>query len=195
MSLPFLGDELPFLHKDRSHTKSPTHSFASRSNINPDSHLKINHFPSVTALLFSLRMGNCLPAPSPGAQREGGRGAPCPGSLSPVPSRLQGVCDHPRCIYLSMEGAWTWDKHCCHSPAGAGGGRWGGRSSSLFSFPLPDVVWFQRALNNMWWHGLTVSGFAQQPHSPKQTPLPLVPLGTGRRRIMQGADKHIFLLH
>lgn len=43
-------------------------------------------------------------------------------------------CHHPRYIYVSMGGAWNRDKLCCHSPAGAGGGSWGGWSHSPFPF-------------------------------------------------------------
>lgn len=35
---------------------------------------------------------------------------------------LQAGCYHPGCIYLSMEGAWTQDKHSCHSELQLGKG-------------------------------------------------------------------------
>lgn len=83
MNLLLLGDEKLFFHKDRSHAKSTTCSFAIRSNINSNRHLKISIFPSATGLLLSLHAGSCLPASSPGAQREGRSGAPSSGLLSP----------------------------------------------------------------------------------------------------------------
>ena len=60
MNLPFLGDKMIFLHKDRSHTKSTTHCLADRSNINSNRHLRINSFLSVTASVISLFPGDCL---------------------------------------------------------------------------------------------------------------------------------------
>lgn len=118
MNLPFLGDKIISLQKDRSHTKSTTHCLAARSNINSDRHLRISSFLSVTASVFSLFTGdclehlflvikkkeveNCVQVPFPQCQ-----------------TLFKGSCHHPSHIYDFMEGTWTWDDHCCHSPAGA----------------------------------------------------------------------------
>lgn len=70
MKLLFLGDDFAFFHKGRSCAYFPACSFNTRSNINPNAHLRNNSFPSVAAPLPSLCAGGCLPAASPGAKEK-----------------------------------------------------------------------------------------------------------------------------
>lgn len=124
MNLLFLGDKIIFLQRDRSHKKSTSHCLAARSNVIIISLTETSR--STASCQSSLHdfsvQWRLFGASFPGPQEEGRSGAPCPSSLSLVPSSLQGGCYHPRYIYISMDGAWTWDRHCCHSPAGLGEG-------------------------------------------------------------------------
>lgn len=102
MKLLFLGDDFAFFHKGRSCAYSPTCSFTTRSNINPNAHLRNDSFPSVAAPLPSLCAGGCLPAPSPGAKekKEARHLAQNP---FPCPEPILGGLLWPWCTYLPVE--------------------------------------------------------------------------------------------
>lgn len=102
MKLLFLGDDFAFLHKGKSCACSPACSFTTRSNINPNAHLRNDSFPSVAAPLPSLCAGGCLPAPSPGAKekKEARHLAQNP---FPCPEPILGGLLWPWCTYLPVE--------------------------------------------------------------------------------------------
>lgn len=146
MNLLFLGDKMIFLQKDMSHAKSTTHCLAARSNVNSDRHLKIKSFLSVTASIFSQFTGDCLEhlflvlkkeevehsvqAPFPWCQAVS-KGAVITPATFLFPWREPGPgTSIAATLQLEQERELRLEPF-------------------LLSFHLPDIVWFQRALNNL----------------------------------------------
>lgn len=90
---------------------------------------------------------------------------------------LQAGCYHPGCIYLSMEGAWTQDKHSCHSAATAREGWWGGWSCSPFLSLFPTLFGSKEHWTMCDSIGWLPAGFAQRLAPQNKHPWPSCCLG------------------